>query len=162
MFGPTAFGGVLIIDLERHDDMRGFLARVGCADEFAKVGMDEPFPQANLSHNTYRGTVRGMHDAVAPAAESTVVRCVDGAICDVVVDVSATFADIWAPCISTRLAHEFHTVVNDIDVLYQMGDVFRPEYSHGFRWDDPLLAVQWPFEPLVISDRDLRTRANFA
>jgi dTDP-4-dehydrorhamnose 3,5-epimerase len=166
--------GVLIIDVERNEDERGFFARVGCVDEFAANGIIEQFPQVNLSHNARRGTLRGMHYAVSPAVESKVVRCVSGAIHDVVVDVrpgSPTFGQ-WlgvelsringrALYIPAGLAHGFLTLDDNTDVLYQMGDVFRPDSAHGFRWDDPLFGVQWPFEPIVISDRD-RTYADFA
>lgn len=158
---------MLIVDVERQEDERGFFARVGCVDEFAASGITEQFPQVNLSHNAHRGTLRGMHYAVAPAAESKVVRCVVGAIHDVVVDVrpgSPTFgrwlgidlsrANGRALYIPPGLAHGFLTLADDTDVLYLMGDVFRPESARGMRWDDPRFAVQWPFAPVVISERD--------
>jgi dTDP-4-dehydrorhamnose 3,5-epimerase len=159
--------GVLVIDIDRHADDRGFFARVGCVDEFAAHGITESFPQMNLSHNLRRGTLRGMHYAVAPARESKIVRCVAGAIHDVVIDVrpdSATYggwlgielsrANGRALYIPPGLAHGFLTLSDDTDVLYLMGDVFRPEAARGLRWDDPRFGVEWPFAPIVIADRD--------
>ena len=166
-FSPTALAGAFVIDLDRHHDERGFFARTACVDEFAAHGVEVSFPQANVSHNTRRGTLRGMHYAVAPAAESKLVRCVVGAVYDVIVDlrvgsptrhqwfgVELSRANGRAMYVPNGVAHGFLTLMDDTDVMYLMGDVHRPETSRGVRWDDPLLAIEWPFEPTVISDRD--------
>jgi dTDP-4-dehydrorhamnose 3,5-epimerase len=158
---------VLIIDLDRLEDDRGFFARTSCADELAAHGVHDSFPQSNLSHNRLRGTLRGMHYTVAPSQESKLIRCVAGAIHDVIVDLrpgSATRGQSLAVQLTRDngralyvppgCAHGFLTLVDDTDVLYQMGDVFRPDTGRGLRWNDPVVAGEWPFAPVVISDRD--------
>ncbi len=156
-----------MVDLDRAEDERGFFARTSCRDEFAAQGIDVQFPQSNLSHNDRRGTLRGLHYNVAPSTESKLVRCLTGAIHDVIVDlrvgsptwlrwyaVELSRANGRALFIPVGCAHGFLTLEDDTDVLYEMGDVYRPDTARGVRWDDPAFGIEWPFEPSVISERD--------
>lgn len=172
-FSVTAVQGALVIDADRQSDDRGFFVRTFCVDEFAAAGISDTFPQSNLSHNDRRATLRGMHGETPPSAESKVVRCTVGVIHDVVVDLrpeSPTFLRSAAVELSRTngralyippgCAHGFVTLVDDTDVEYLMGARYRPGAGVGFRWDDPAFAIDWPIEPLVISERD-RTYADF-
>ncbi len=78
--------GAWLIELERSTDERGFFARSFCEREFADHGLPTRFPQSNLSRNAKAGTLRGMHYAAAPHREAKLVRCVRGALHDVIVD----------------------------------------------------------------------------
>jgi dTDP-4-dehydrorhamnose 3,5-epimerase len=166
-FTALRLAGAFLIELEPHTDERGFFARTFCDEEFARHGLPTRFPQNNLSRNTRAGTLRGMHYAVAPSEESKVVRCAAGAIHDVIIDLrpgsptqgqwiaaELTGENGRALYVPSGFAHGFLTLVDDTDVLYQMGDVFRPETARGLRWNDPRFAVAWPREPAVISARD--------
>jgi len=167
LFTETELPGAYVIELERHSDERGFFARTFCAREFAAHGLPERFPQSNLSRNTHRGTLRGMHYESPPSAESKLVRCVTGEIQDVIVDLRAdsrTFLN-WtsislsgengrALFVPAGFAHGFITLTDDTDVFYQMGDFFRPGGARGLRWNDPRLGIVWAATPSVISDRD--------
>jgi len=148
-------------------DERGFFARTFCERELEQHGLPTRFPQCNLSRNRRRGTLRGMHYEATPSAESKLVRCVTGAIFDVIVDLrpgSATrFAWIGvelsgetgrALFVPAGFAHGFLTLSDDSDVFYHMGDFYRPEAARGFRWNDPLFAIQWPAPPNSIAERD--------
>ncbi len=163
----TDLDGAFVVELDRKEDDRGFFARIWCADEFAALGIDVTFPQANLSRNARRGTLRGMHFSVAPANESKLVRCSSGAIHDVIVDLrrgSPTLYQSFATQLSRLdgkalfvppgFAHGFLTLEDDTDVMYLMGDRFQPDLHRGARWDDPLFGIDWPFEPEVLSERD--------
>src|SRR5579859_4943730 len=86
IFEGTSLGGAYVVDLEPRRDDRGFFARAFCEREFAAHGLPTGFPQSNLSRNTRRRTLRGMHYNAAPHRESKLVRCVAGAIYDVIVD----------------------------------------------------------------------------
>jgi dTDP-4-dehydrorhamnose 3,5-epimerase len=166
-FSELQLEGAYVIDLQPHVDERGFFARTFDEVAFAAHGIGTRFPQCNLSRNTLAGTLRGMHYAVAPSAESKVVRCATGAIYDVIVDLrpdSKTYAQ-WvnveltgengrALYVPSGFAHGFLTLSDNTDVWYQMGDAFRPETSQGFRWNDKAFQIAWPRAPRVISARD--------
>jgi dTDP-4-dehydrorhamnose 3,5-epimerase len=169
LFTETELPGAYVIDLERHEDERGFFARAFCEREFAAHGLPARFPQANLSRNTRTGTLRGMHFEAPPSAEAKLVRCVAGAIHDVILDLrqgSASYLKWTSALLSAEngralfvpagFAHGFITLLDDTDVFYQMGDFFRPGGARGLRWDDPKLGIVWPAQPTVISERDAK------
>lgn len=166
-FVPTRLLGAVQIELELHRDERGFFARAYCEREFGEQGLPIAYPQCNLSRNDRAGTLRGMHFNRAPDAEAKLVRCVRGAIYDVIVDLrpgSATrfewigvelTADLGqALFVPEGFAHGFITLVDDTDVFYQMGAMFKADAARGFRYDDPQFGIDWPREPSMISERD--------
>ena len=167
-FTRTKLAGAFLIDLERHEDERGFFARAWCSDEFADHGLVPCLAQCSLSRNVSSGTLRGMHFQTAPHEETKVVRCTAGAIFDVIIDLRAdsqTYAE-WvgvelradegnALYVPRGFAHGFQTLVDETDVLYMIADPYVPEASSGVRWDDPAFAVEWPdAERRTISTRD--------
>jgi dTDP-4-dehydrorhamnose 3,5-epimerase len=166
-FTETRLGGVFVIDLDRHDDERGFFARSFCAKEFAAHGLPGSFVQCNISYNRRRGTLRGMHFQAAPCEEGKLVRTIHGAIHDVVIDLrpsSSTYRE-WAAFelsaenrrslyIPSGLAHGFQTLTDDAELLYQMTEFYEPALARGVRWNDPTFAVCWPIGTPVLSERD--------
>src|SRR5688572_8808865 len=95
-FTETRLSGAHLIDLDRIEDERGFFARVFCVDEMRALGMNVDVVQINMSHNLRQGIVRGLHYQVAPAPEAKLMRCIRGAIYDVIVDMrqeSPTFLE---------------------------------------------------------------------
>ena len=86
-FQPTLLPGAWLIGLESHVDERGMFSRSFCAREFSERGLVSIYVQANLCTNRRRGTVRGMHFQRAPHEEVKLVRCIHGAIHDIIVDV---------------------------------------------------------------------------
>lgn len=164
-FDELSLPGVYLIGLEPQIDERGFFARCFAEEEFEERGLKTRFPHCNLSRNERRGTLRGMHWAVAPSEEAKVVRCVSGAIFDVVADLREPAFGRWAGVeltaengravyIPAGCAHGFITLTDHTDVFYQMGDAFRPETARGFRWDDKAFGITWPLVPKVMSSRD--------
>jgi dTDP-4-dehydrorhamnose 3,5-epimerase len=166
-FTETKLVGAFVIDLEPRVDERGFFARTFCEREFGEHGLPTRFPQCNLSRNRSRGTLRGMHYEAAPSAESKLVRCVTGAIFDVIVDLRPGSATRFgwtgvelsgetgrALFVPAGFAHGFLTLSEDSDVFYHMGDFYRPNGARGFRWNDPRFAIDWPAAPIAIADRD--------
>ncbi|MDB5533112.1 MAG: dTDP-4-dehydrorhamnose 3,5-epimerase [Hyphomicrobiales bacterium] len=167
-FTPTKIAGVFHIELEPHHDERGFFARAYCAKEFAGAGIDFVSTQINLSRNTARHTLRGMHYQDAPYAEAKVIRPVRGSVFDVAVDLrpdSATYLQWTAQTLSAErgdamfipegCAHGFLTLEAETDVLYQMGRPYVPGQARGLRYDDPAIAVEWPASPAVVGAQDL-------
>src|SRR5689334_2642418 len=86
IFQKTKLDGAFIVDLDRRDDPRGFFARAFCQKEFAEQGLRSEIAQASLSYTKRKGTVRGMHYQAPPVAETKFIRCVAGAVWDVIVD----------------------------------------------------------------------------
>ena len=70
-FTATDIGGVTVVDIEPHNDERGFSACSFCADEFAKHGLDSTVAQVNYAYNHVRGTLRGLHTQAPPFAQAT-------------------------------------------------------------------------------------------
>jgi dTDP-4-dehydrorhamnose 3,5-epimerase len=166
-FTPTKLSGAYIVELERHEDDRGFFARTWCQDEFADHGLEPALAQCSISRNALAGTLRGMHFQAAPHEEAKVVRCTAGAIYDVIVDLrrdSQTYAD-WiaveldadsgrALYIPKGFAHGFQTLADESDVFYMISERYVPAAGAGVRWDDPAFAIEWPLPVRVISERD--------
>ncbi len=168
IFTPTALPGLTLVDLEPRRDDRGYLARTFCAQEFAEHGLKSMVAQANLSFNLKQGTVRGMHYQLPPKAETKLVRCVRGAILDVVIDLrpdSSTYRQHLAVELTAEtrralyipegFAHGFQTLTDSAEIEYLMGEFYSPGLDGGLRYDDPAFGIQWPLPVSVISDRDL-------
>lgn len=166
-FIETAVSGVFVVEPERIEDERGFLARTFCQREFAKHGLKTQLAQCSVSSNTHRGTLRGLHYQAVPHEEAKLVSCTRAAIYDVVLDLrpaSPTFAR-WVGKVLTAegfemlyvppgCAHGFLTLEDQAVVQYEISEFHHPESAHGVRWDDPAFGIRWPFEPSVISARD--------
>ena len=166
-FHPTKLPGGFEIHLEPIRDERGYFARAWCRNEFEEHGLESAIVQCNISFNTRKGTLRGMHYQAAPFAETKLVRCTQGAICDVVLDLrpqSPTFKGWVAVTLTAEnrnmvyvpkgCAHGFLTLQDETEVFYQMSEVYNAESARGVRWNDPTFAIAWPEKVEVISDRD--------
>lgn len=163
----TAIEGVAIIELERREDDRGFFARTYDRQEFLDAGLEPAVEQCNLSYNHKAGTLRGMHLQVAPHPETKLVRCVRGALVDIIVDlrpdsptrlqhvaVELTADNRRALFVPAYFAHGFQTLVDDTEAIYQVSGAYTPQAERGLRHDDPDLALPWPVETTVISEKD--------
>lgn len=166
-FEHMGIPGVWVLDLERREDERGFFARTFCETEFAGQGLVTRFVQSNLSSNRKRGTLRGLHLQNEPKPEVKLVRCVQGAVYDVVVDLrrdSPTYCQ-WAGVelsaangralyIPAGIAHGFQTLEDNTDLYYHMGEFYDPSLAAGVRWNDPAFGIVWPVADPVLSGKD--------
>ena len=166
-FTETKIPGVFVIELERHDDDRGWFARAWCCEEFAAQGLPTDLAQFSLSHNTQRGTVRGMHFQSVPHSEAKLVRCVAGAVHDVALDLrpaSPTFKQSFATELSAEngramffpegIAHGFQTLTDNATLFYQMSTPYAPEAASGVRWNDAEFQIEWPIAGAIVCERD--------
>jgi len=167
VFKETKLQGAYVISLEPLIDERGFFARTFCQEEFKKHNLNTTIAQANISYNKTKGTLRGLHMQLPPNEESKLIKCIRGAIYDVIVDLrknSSTFkqwigvelnADnhqmVYVP---EGFAHGFITLENNTEVTYQMNQFYKPGSEKGFRFNDPAFDIIWPMQPKVISERD--------
>jgi dTDP-4-dehydrorhamnose 3,5-epimerase len=173
LFTPTALGDAYIVEPERRSDDRGFFARTWCQRAFTEQGLDANLVQCNVSFNHRQGTLRGMHFQLPPFAETKLVRCTQGAIYDVIIDLrpdSPTFqrwvgaeltaANGHALYVPKGFAHGFQTLTDNAEVFYQMSAFYEPGYAGGLRWNDATFKIDWPMAVTVIADRD-RTYADY-
>ena len=172
-FHETKLPGVFEIHVELKPDERGFFARAWCKKEFESNGLNASLVQCSVSYNARKGTLRGLHYQAAPYPEAKLVRCIRGAIYDVVVDlrpespmfknwigVVLTGADRNMVYVPEGCGHGFLTLEDECEVFYQMSEFYHPELARGVRWDDPAFQIVWPLEVEVISERD-QTYPNF-
>ncbi|NTW03327.1 MAG: dTDP-4-dehydrorhamnose 3,5-epimerase [Oscillochloris sp.] len=167
-FTSTELEGAYIIDLQRFEDNRGFFACTWEASAFERHGLVSQLVQTNLSYNRTRGTLRGMHFQHTPYAETKLIRCVRGAIVDIIIDlrpgspsykrwISAelTAENRRAIYVPEGFAHGFQTLVDDVEVIYQVSQIYTPSAASGVRYDDPAFGITWPLPVSEISPKDL-------
>lgn len=163
----TNIQGVYIVKVKKITDDRGIFARTYCKNEFAKAGFNKEFVQFNHSYNKYKGTIRGMHFQQPPYSETKLIRCVQGAVLDVAVDIrqgSPTFlqhvsvelsaGNMQSILIPEGVAHGFQTLEDDTSLIYHHTQFYTPAADAGLRYDDPALHINWPLPPVQVSDKD--------
>ncbi len=166
-FQQTRLAGAFIIEPDRIEDERGFFARTICEQEFQEHGLTYRYVQSSISFNRKNGTLRGMHWQAEPHGEDKLVRCTMGRLFDVIVDLrpkSTTFHQWTSIELSAKnrksvyiprdFAHGFITLVDHTEVCYQISEPYHPELARGARWDDPAFGIEWPKNPVKISDKD--------
>ncbi len=157
--------GLVEVRLKVHSDARGRFKRHFCRDAFESAGLMTRVVQANHSVSLGRGTVRGMHYQASPSAEDKLVSCTFGRVFDVAVDLrpdSQTFLnwiaveldDTVSLHIPKGCAHGFQTLTEESHLVYLHSEFYAPEAERGVRHDDPSIGVEWPLEPINISERD--------
>jgi dTDP-4-dehydrorhamnose 3,5-epimerase len=168
-FSRTQLADAYLVHLDARVDQRGSFARAFCAQEFAAEGLETTFVQANISTSAKAGTLRGMHFQREPYAEVKLVRCVKGAIYDVVVDIrehSLTYLRWFGAELSEDnglmmyvpkgFAHGYQALTNGATVFYMVSAYYEPGSEGGLRFDDPRLSITWPRVISEISDKDAK------
>jgi len=167
-FQETALAGAFIIDVTRFEDERGFFVEAWRQDLADQAGIHESFTGTNISSNRYQGTLRGLHAQKEPQAQAKLVRCIQGAILDVIVDIrpdSPTYlqwlsVELSAENLSTLFVpkgflHGFQTLVDDSTVMYQVSGLYHPQSEIGARFDDPAFQIAWPeADERILSEKD--------
>ncbi|HRX35192.1 MAG TPA: dTDP-4-dehydrorhamnose 3,5-epimerase [Aestuariivirga sp.] len=167
IFHQTPLAGARVIEPEKRGDARGFFARVFCEDEFAADGRETRFVQMNNSLSSTKGTLRGLHYQLPPSGEVKVVRCIRGALWDVIVDLrpdSPSYlkwfgAELTAEnrkmmYVPRGFAHALITLTDDTEALYLVSNRYDPARERGVRWNDPAIGIEWPIAPVEISEKD--------
>lgn len=163
----TDITDVLIFEPKVFGDDRGFFFESFNQRVFEQaIGKQVNFMQDNHSSSS-KGVLRGLHYQLAPSAQAKLVRCLSGAIYDVAVDIregSSTFGQwvgielsaenkkqIWIP---EGFAHGFIALEDGTEILYKTNNYYSKENERAIRWDDSQLAIKWPIDPLIISEKD--------
>lgn len=139
-FTPLFLQGAFLIEQERNDDERGYFARTFCKDEFSAHGLVTDFIQMSTSFNKAKGQIRGMHFQESPREETKIVRCTQGAIYDVMLDLrpnSPTYNQWYGDNLSAAngkmfyipkgFAHGYKTLEDNTELLYMMDQVYVKE-----------------------------------
>jgi len=164
----TSLEGVFIIMPKRFGDERGFFEETWSARDLEAEGIDLPFVQDNHSFSATVGTLRGLHFQAPPHAQDKLVRCTQGAIFDVAVDIrvgSPTYGQWIGEELSREngrqllvprgFLHGFLTLLPNTEVQYKCTDYYAPECDGGVRWDS--VPIAWPLAPgsaPVLSQKD--------
>lgn len=168
IFEKLRLEGAYVIRLQQHGDERGFFARAWCQREFETHGLTAKIVQANTAYSRRKGTLRGMHYQVSPYAEAKLLRCIRGAVYDVMIDLrpdSSTFKSWYGIELDDQsykmvyvpegFAHGYMTLADQTEVFYQVSEFYASDAERGIRWNDPVFNVQWPgMEKMIISEKD--------
>lgn len=166
IFTPLAISDVILIEPTKFEDNRGFFSETYNKKEFSEAGIDEDFIQDNLSFS-HKGVVRGLHFSKSPHEMVKLVRCLEGEILDVAVDVrpdSKTFGKWVSEILSAEnrkmlfvprgFAHGFCALSDRVGVSYKVTDYYFPESESGIIFNDPDLAINWGTEEPILSEKD--------
>ena len=167
IFKQLPLQGAYQIEIEQHGDERGFFARYWCKDEFKKYGLDTNIVQINNSMSINKGTLRGLHFQVPPVAETKIIRCISGAIWDVMVDIRAgspTFGQWFGTELNQEnrsmlyvpkgFAHGFVSLSDFSEIIYLVSEFYSADHEGCLHWDDMTVNINWPIPPTIISNKD--------
>jgi dTDP-4-dehydrorhamnose 3,5-epimerase len=167
IFIPAPLPGSYTIDLSPFSDSRGWFARTYCKHEFEQIGHTKEWVQINHSFTVNHGALRGMHYQLAPFKEIKLVRCIAGAVFDVIIDLrrgSSTFLQWFGTELSAKnkkmmyipegFAHGFQTLASDTELIYHHTEFYIPAAEAGIRYNDSRLGIAWPLPATEISERD--------
>ena len=156
-----------VIVPEVYTDHRGYFIETYNLRNFKEIGINLEFVQDNESKTLKARTIRGLHYQIAPMAQAKLVRCVKGAIFDVIVDIrpwSPTFGR-WTGVflneenhkqilVPVGFAHGFQSLVDDVVVVYKVSQLYSKEHDRAIRWNDPEIGISWPIGNPILSERD--------
>ena len=177
----TNLKGVYILEPQVFGDARGWFMESWSQRKMEEAGIRAEFLQDNHSYSATRGTLRGLHYQLNPMSQAKLLRCVRGSILDVAVDIrkgSPQYAEWTAVELSAEnkkqlfiprgFAHGFLTLTDDVEVQYKADNYYAPECDGNIRWNDPEIGIEWPFAPVILSEKDEkapllseRTNLNF-
>lgn len=169
MILSAAIPGVVELVGQPFRDQRGtFMNAFRSHDDvFMTAWGDRQIAQVNISQNKIEGTIRGLHLQCSPYSEAKLVRCLNGRVWDVAVDLrkgSTTYGQ-WhgvelspergnALLIPEGCAHGFQVLDAGSELLYLHSGAWVPQSETGIRYNDPQLAIAWPLPPQGLSERD--------
>lgn len=165
-FIPLEIPEVVLIRPRVFSDARGYFFEAYNQELFSKNGIRDVFVQDNFSSSS-KGTLRGFHYQLPPKAQAKLVRVVQGAALDIVVDIrkkSKTFGKTVSYLLKAEskemlyvpagFAHGFCALEDSTEFMYKVSEFYSPEHERGILWSDPDLNVQWPKMNYILSDKD--------
>lgn len=164
---PTKIKDCYVIELEKKEDDRGFLARTFDREQLKEVGINLDLVQGYVSHTSKKGTMRGIHYQVPPFAEYKLTRVTAGAIYEIVIDLregSETFGEIEGIefksneyrmlIVPPNCGHALLTLEDNTEFINFSDRPFTSEFERGIRFDDPKFNISWPIPVEMVSEKD--------
>ena len=159
--------GVYEVTLKPILDKRGFFMRTFDHKIFDNMGLKREWVQENHSRSEQKGIIRGLHFQLPPYSETKMVRCIEGAVLDVFVDLregSETYGE-WdaielsaenkkAIFIPRGFAHGFCTITEISEIVYKVDNYYHKESERGLMWNDEDVNINWPCKDPILSDKD--------
>ncbi len=162
----TPLAGVLVITPKVFRDSRGFFVETYQEERYRAAGITAHFTQDNHSSSNH-ATIRGLH-AQSQRPQAKLLRCIEGAIWDVAVDVregSPTFGKYFATELSADnykqmyiaegFVHGFAVLSEWAQVEYKCSDIYVADDQLAVRWNDPDLGIPWPVKTPLLSEKDM-------
>jgi dTDP-4-dehydrorhamnose 3,5-epimerase len=169
IFNPLTLKGAFTIDVQPFQDNRGFFTRIFCEKEFSAHDLVQHFVQSNHSGTHGKGVIRGMHFQHSPFCEVKLVKCVQGGIFDVIVDVrkdSPTFLQWFGTELTAEnktmmyvpagFAHGFQSLTEYSEITYMVSNFYNKDSEGGIRYSDPAVKIDWPLPASLVSEKDLK------
>ncbi len=167
----TPLKDLKIIETTMVKDLRGNFIRSYCKQDYDDHGLKVDFVQTNISMNNSKGTIRGMHMQLGEFAEIKLVRCLQGKVLDVVIDLRKNSPDflkyysielsedngqaLWIP---KGFAHGFQTLTDRSTLLYQHSAYYNSDAEFRVSYMEPRVSIIWPLMVTNISDKDLNVK----
>lgn len=163
----TGIEGLIILEPAVFGDSRGFFMESWSKRAMEDIGLYYDFVQDNHSSSTVKGTLRGIHFQYGDRSQAKLVRCTNGAVLDIAVDLrknSSTYKKWYGVELSAEnkrqfmiprgFGHGFLTLTDYVDFMYKADNYYCPEADGGIRWNDPTIGVKWNIENPILSDKD--------
>lgn len=167
IFTPLRLEGALLIETQKIVDERGFFSRMFCEERFREHGLATHWVQMNNSVCERAATLRGLHFQREPLSESKLIRCINGSIWDVIVDIrqgSKTYGEWCAAELSDEnrlmmyvppgFAHGFISLTDGAEIIYPSSQKYSAAHEGSMHWSDPTVRIEWPITPAVVSAKD--------
>jgi len=170
-FTRTDIPDVVICEPTVHGDERGYFVETFRQDKLEDfLGFKVKFCQDNESKSS-RGVLRGLHYQLSPAAQTKLVRVIQGSVLDVAVDIrkgSPTFGKHVAVKLTADnkkqlfvprgFAHAFVVLEDDTIFAYKVDNYYSPQNDRGVAFNDPAIDIDWgiSMEALKLSDKDTK------
>jgi len=163
----TPLNDVYLLEIEPFEDQRGIFARLFCQKELKTINQDKTIKQINFSYTRNKGTVRGMHFQYPPRAETKMIKCLQGKVFDVAIDLrkgSKTFLKWHGEILSKDnlkmiyipegFAHGFQTLESNCELIYLHTEFYTPNSEGGLCYNDPSIGIKWPLPVQELSEKD--------
>lgn len=168
-FKRFSIEGPVLVTPRVFPDDRGFFLETYKKSDFVNNGIDAEFIQDNHSKSV-KGVLRGLHYQIHPSAQGKLVRCIQGEILDITVDIrksSPTFGKWVAERLSAEnrkmlyipigFAHGFLVLSDTAEIIYKVhGGEYAPQCDRGIAWNDPELAIDWGVKDVIVSEKDMK------
>lgn len=161
------FDEAYLLQAEPIQDSRGTFTRLYCENELRHITGNKPVVQINHAHTRHQGVIRGMHFQKPPKEETKLIRCIQGAMFNVIVDLRAgsptflqwhgqllTEDNNFMVYIPSGFAHGSQILADNTGLVMFHTDFYSREHEGGIRYDEPLVGISWPMPVTELSEKD--------